>query len=87
MDHTTFNGKGPSVVATQAMRAGVPVIAVVGRTGLGIEKAASWGIRHVERLIDHADSEADSETRAREIVPRAAAAALRRYLGQAPPAV
>jgi len=87
MDRTTFKGKGPSVVASQAMRAGVPVIAVVGRTGPGIEEATSWGIRHVEQLVDHADLETAAESQAREIVPRATAAALRRYLGQAPPTV
>jgi len=86
MDHSTFHGKGPSVVAAHATQACVPVIAVIGRAGPGIETATSWGIRDVELLVDHA-SEEDAERRPREAIPKATAAVLRRYLEAAPPAV
>ncbi|MEE9284807.1 MAG: glycerate kinase [Dehalococcoidia bacterium] len=80
LDSGSFTGKGPAVVATKAREAGVPVIAVVGQLGDDLPDLAEQGIHTVEALVDHADGPQEALARARELVPRVTAAALRRFL-------
>lgn len=52
LDGQSLQGKVVSVIARQAKAAGVPVIAIVGRTGEGWEKAPDLGIGKVVRTND-----------------------------------
>ena len=80
MDGNTFWGKGPSVVAAQAHRAGVPVLAVVGQLGEDTPDLPSLGILEVETLVQHAASEEEALACAEGLVTIATQEALRRYV-------
>ncbi|MCH8196086.1 MAG: glycerate kinase, partial [Chloroflexi bacterium] len=71
-------------IAAHARIAGVPVVAVVGQVGDGVPDLAGLGIRVVEPLVDHANGAEDALARASEIIPLAAAAAVRRFLESSP---
>ena len=80
MDGTTFWGKGPGVVAAQARRAGVPVLAVVGQLGEDTPDLPSLGFLEVETLMRHAASEEEALACAERLVTIATQEALRRYV-------
>ncbi|MHA6782203.1 glycerate kinase [Pseudonocardia saturnea] len=50
LDEQTLHGKAPAGVAAAARRAGVPVVAVCGRTSVSAERAAAAGIGAVRTL-------------------------------------
>ena len=84
LDGGSFRGKGPGSIAAHARSAGVPVVAVVGQVGDGVPDLADAGIRVVEPLVDHANGVEEALARALEIIPLAAAAAVRRFLESSP---
>jgi glycerate kinase len=58
LDEQTLHGKGPAGVAQAARRAGVPCVAVAGRSTLTGEQAAAAGFARVHTLVELA---ADAE--------------------------
>lgn len=60
LDEQTLRGKAPAGVAEAAARAGVPVVAVVGRTRLEDGQAKEAGFDAVYALVDEAGSEQEA---------------------------
>lgn len=71
LDGQTLNGKAISGVAAAARRHGVPVVALVGCTGMGAERAHEIGIERVV-VIGEGLPAAESMARAGELLERAA---------------
>jgi glycerate kinase len=68
LDAQSLHGKAPVGVAAAACRAGVPVIAVVGRNALTGEQAAAAGLTQVYALADLEPDPVASQLRAAELV-------------------
>lgn len=79
MDGSTFWGKGAAAIAREAQASGVAVMALVGQLGEDVPDLSSLGILGVETLLRYADSEAQAIDRAREIIPTATEAAIKRF--------
>ena len=80
LDDQSLHGKAPVGVATAAARAGVPVVAVVGRCTLSAEQARAAGLHEVRALADSGADTATLMAQAGPLVQEAAEALARRWL-------
>ena len=80
LDDQSLHGKAPVGVATAAARAGVPVVAVVGRCTLSAEQARAVGLHEVRALADSGADTATLMAQAGPLVQEAAEALGRRWL-------
>ena len=70
LDEQTLRGKAPAGVAEAAVREGVPVVAVVGRSRLDDARAKQAGFDAVYALVDEAGSEQEALARPGPLLER-----------------
>jgi glycerate kinase len=81
LDEQSLAGKAPVGVALAAARAGVPTVAVVGRSLLSEERARAAGISAVYPLSDLEPDPSRSMTNARELLRSIGARIAREWSG------
>jgi len=80
LDEQSLHGKAPVGVASAAARAGVPVVAVVGRCALSAEQSRAAGLNEVRALGDAGTDTATLMAQAGPLVEQAAEELGRRWL-------